>query len=202
VIAKIGKHFKLKIKETLSDYLSCKMLFNKDQTKIWIGQPHMIKKMIENTFGEMVKRNQNYEMPSTPHHQIVKPTKEMGKLTDEEQKLYRTGVRMLLYLVKYSRPDIANAVRELSKGMKEATPDAMKELKRVVKFVLSTKNLGLKMQPMKNVKDKWNVVVYSDSDWGVSGNPEETKGSMMGIAAFKNGCLVSWILKAQKAISL
>jgi hypothetical protein len=30
---------------------------------------------------------------------------------------------MLLYLVKYSRPDIANAVRELSKGMKEATED-------------------------------------------------------------------------------
>jgi hypothetical protein len=30
--------------------------------------------------------------------------------------------------------------------------------------IISTKNLGLKMQPMK-VKDKRNVVVYSDSDW-------------------------------------
>jgi hypothetical protein len=39
------------------------------------------------------------------------------------------GVGMLLYLVKYSRPDIANAIRELSKGMKKATPDAIKELK-------------------------------------------------------------------------
>jgi hypothetical protein len=36
---------------------------------------------------------------------------------------------MLLYLVKYLRPDIANAIRELSKGMKEATLDVMKELK-------------------------------------------------------------------------
>jgi hypothetical protein len=68
-------------------------------------------------------------MPGTPHHRIVKPTEETGKLTDKEQKLYRTGVGMLLYLVKYSRPDIANAIRELSKGMKEATLDAMKELK-------------------------------------------------------------------------
>jgi hypothetical protein len=49
-------------------------------------------------------------------------------------------------LVKYSRPDIANAVRELSKGMKEVTLGAMKNC-LVVKFVLSTKNLGLKMQP-------------------------------------------------------
>ncbi len=35
------------------------------------------------------------------------------------------------------------------------------------------------------------MVIYSDSDWG--GDPEETRGSV---------CLVSWILKAQKAMSL
>jgi hypothetical protein len=32
------------------------------------------------------------------------------------------------------------------------------------------------------------VVIYSDSDWG--GDPK-TSGSMMGIAVFLNGCLVS-----------
>jgi hypothetical protein len=103
------------------------------------------------------------------------------------------------YLLKYLRPDILKAVRELSKGMKEATLDAMKELKQLIKFVLSTKNLGLKMQPI-HVMDKWNVVVYSDSDWG--GDPE-TRGSVTGtIAVFVNECLVSWISKAQKTVSL
>lgn len=29
-VARIGKHFKLKIEETLSDYLSCEILFNKE----------------------------------------------------------------------------------------------------------------------------------------------------------------------------
>ena len=37
-------------------------------------------------------------------------------ILDEYHKLYRSDADMLLYLVKYSRPDIANAVRELSKG--------------------------------------------------------------------------------------
>jgi hypothetical protein len=49
------------------------------------------------------------------------------RLTDEEKEegtqliskemhsLYRTGTGMLLFLVKHSRPDIANAVRELTK---------------------------------------------------------------------------------------
>jgi hypothetical protein len=86
----------------------------------------------------MVKRNQNYKMPGTPHHHIVKPTKVTGKLTDEEQKLYQTGVRMLLCLVKYLRPDISNAVRELSKGIKNVTPDVMKELTEITQPCIHT----------------------------------------------------------------
>jgi hypothetical protein len=39
--ARIGKNFKLKIEETLSDYISCEILFNEEEMKIWIGQPHM-----------------------------------------------------------------------------------------------------------------------------------------------------------------
>jgi hypothetical protein len=48
-------------------------------------------------------------------------------------------VGMLLYLIKYSRPDIANVVRELSKCMDEANLAAYKEMLRVIKFVLDTK---------------------------------------------------------------
>ena len=108
---------------------------------------------------------------------------------------------MLLFLVKYSRPDIANAVRELSKGMKEATPDAMKELKRVIKFVLSTKGFGLKMEPklVNNRADNWSIVAYSDSDW--AGNPD-TRISVTGYVLFVLGCAVSWKSKAQKSVSL
>jgi hypothetical protein len=40
--------------------------------------------------------------------------------------------------MKPSRPDIANAVRELSKYMDGATPSAFKEMKRFAKFVMDT----------------------------------------------------------------
>jgi hypothetical protein len=46
---------------------------------------------------------------------------------------------MLLYLTKYSRPDISNDVRELSKCMDGATIGTYLELLRVMKFVLDTK---------------------------------------------------------------
>ena len=56
----------------------------------------------------------------------------------EDYKLYKSGVGMLLYLVNHSRPDIANAIREFSKVMDKPTPAAMKELKRVMKYVIDT----------------------------------------------------------------
>lgn len=54
---------------------------------------------------------------------------------------------MLLYLVEYSRPDIANAVRELSKVADQATKVHSKSLLRLIKYVLSTENHGLKFKP-------------------------------------------------------
>jgi hypothetical protein len=56
-------------------------------------------------------------------------------------------VGSLLYLTKHSRPDIANAVRELLKCMDGETPSAFKEMKRLAKFVMDTDNYGLKVLP-------------------------------------------------------
>ena len=44
-------------------------------------------------------------------------TKGDEKIEDSERHTkYRSGVGMLLFLVKYSRPDISNSVREISKA--------------------------------------------------------------------------------------
>jgi hypothetical protein len=74
---------------------------------------------------------------------------------------------MLLYLIKYSHPDLSNVVRELSKCMDKATPAAFKELKRVMRSVAATKDYGLKVEPTKADPSmfNWNMVVYTDSDW-------------------------------------
>ena len=53
---------------------------------------------------------------------------------------------MLLYLVKHSRPDLANATRELSKANDHEIPVAYKELLCVIKYIISTKNLRLKIE--------------------------------------------------------
>jgi hypothetical protein len=56
---------------------------------------------------------------------------------------------MLLYLVKHSRPGIANSVRELSKMADVATSAHWKAMTRLMKYVGNTESLGLKLKPRK-----------------------------------------------------
>ena len=102
----------LKIEGNLDDYLSCEILIDEKRKSGWIHQPHLIKKL-EPKFGSMVEGLMEYKTPGTPHQTITQDV--AVKISDDDQKLYQSGVGMLLWLVKHSRPDIANAVRELTR---------------------------------------------------------------------------------------
>jgi len=196
----IQKHFKLKIEKDTKDYLSCEIIYNNDLTKCWIGQPHLYKK-IEQTFNHWLKGLPKYRTPGTPGLVVTKPLDPKAIMSLEDQKLYRSGVGMLLYLTKYTRPDLANPVRELSKGMKEATPGALKELKRVLKFAVDTKDFGLKLAPVKGEgkRIEWNLVLYTDSDWA---GDKDSRKSVTGYALFLMECPIVWKSRQQDTVAL
>jgi hypothetical protein len=51
----------------------------------------------------------------------MRPEEGDDVLSPKDQNKYHFGVGMLLHLVKHSRPDISNAVRELTKVLDGAT---------------------------------------------------------------------------------
>ena len=61
---------------------------------------------------------------------------DIKKISIEDQRMYQSGVGMLLYPVKHSCPDIANTTRELSKATDGANPPTYKELLQVIKHVI------------------------------------------------------------------
>ena len=187
--------FQLKVVNDLVDYLSCRII--QEEGKIWILQPHLLKHL-EQKFGEEVSGLQEYSTPGTPRFRVVRPKEEMDKIESELQTRYRSGIGMLLFLVKHSRPDIANVVRELSKCADGATPAAYKELMRVIKFVLDTKNHALKIEP-KMDEEEWDLVVYSDSDW--AGDPDN-RISITGFIVYLLGVPICWRSKGQKGATL
>ena len=131
---------------------------------------------------------------------MVRNTDETLALSKEDQKLYRSGVGMLLYLVKYTRPDIANPVRELSKMLDGSTEASFKEMLRVIKYVLDTKNMGLRVEPTIDTKDEpWELVCYSDSDYA---SDPDSRRSVSGYILYVRGVPICWRSKAQKSITL
>ena len=192
------KNFELKVEKNVTDYLGCELRFNKERSKIWLGQPTIIKK-IQKTFEDIIKVTDRYKTPGTPNFNVLRPQSENDYITTEQQKIYQSGVGSLLYLTTHSRPDISNAVRELSKNMDHATEAAMKELIRVINFVISTKEYGLKIEPIPNNEKQWNIVVYSDSDWA---GDKDTRHSVSGYIIYMLGVPILWKSRAQKTVAL
>ena len=142
---------------------------------------------------------QTYKTPGTPNLNMIRDTE--ATISKEKHKLYRSGVGMLLYLVKHSRPDIANAVRELSKVLDSATDASFKEMLRVIKYVLDTKNMGLKIEPNfdKDKNEPWELVCFSDSDY--AGDPDSRR-SVSGYILYIKGVPICWRSKAQRSVTL
>ena len=192
VIKDIEKHFKIKIEGDLKDYLSCEIRFSKDGKQAWIGQPHLIKKM-EKLFEEEISKKMECQTPGTPGFTIIRD-ESIERVDQGKQSKYRTGVGMLLFLIKHSRPDIANCTRELSKVLDGATVSAYKEMIRVIKFVVSTKEWGLKFNPTFDKDKKWKLTMYTDSDYG---GDKETRISVTGYILFFMGVPIIWKSKSQ-----
>ena len=104
-----------------------------------------------------------------------------------------------MFLIKHSRPDLMSAVRELSKVLGKATEAAYKELLRCAKFVIITKNKGLKIVPEEPIDGVWRLEVFSDSDW--AGDPDDRK-SVGCYIIFLNGVAIAWRARSQKVVSL
>ncbi len=188
---------KVKVEYNTKDYLSCEIIFNKNKDMAWIGQPHLVKRL-ESTFGPLVRGLQVYKTPGTPNMGIIRPLEGELVIDEKRQKIYRSAVGTLLQFVKYSRPDIANQVRELAKCMDRANENAFKEMKRLIKFVLDTRLFGLKIKPVGDNGD-WNLKVYTDSDWAGDKN---NRRSVSGYVLFLKGVPILWKSRLQKSVSL
>lgn len=106
---------------------------------------------------------------------------------------------MLLYLVKHSRPDIANAVRELSKVLDCTTTGSYKEMLRCIKYVLDTKSLGLKIWPSGTGGEPWNITCFTDSDYA---SDPDTRRSVSGYIIYVHGVPICFRSKQQKCVTL
>ena len=124
-------------------------------------------------------------------------------MKESDQKIYRSGIGKLLHMMKWSRPEISNAVRELSRYMKMVMLAHMKAMKRVMSYIIATPDRGLLFEPNVkwdgNPEFEFEVSRQSDSDYGK--NPMMCR-SVSSYATFLNGAVVMTKSKMQKSVTL
>ena len=148
----IKKMFNVTVTKKVEEYLGCRIDMSR-KGEITVHQPY-IYKHLKDKFQDVLEMKWEEEerkaTPSTPSFRLMRVKEGEGVLTQEEQTLLRCGVGILLYLVKQTRPDLANATRELSKAMDVANYTHWRELLRVVKYALKSQEKGIVLKPNNN----------------------------------------------------
>ena len=181
------------------EYVGCKVELNEDTRSIKLTQPVLLQSFQD----EFQLPNRNYDTPAEPKKQLRK-TIEGQEVGAEEQTKYRAGVGKMLHLMRWTRPDIWNAVRELSRRMVNSNLDHMKAMLRVMKYCIDTRDKGWHLQPERTWngidKDfKFKIAGKADSNFATC---EETRRSITGYYVTVEGSVVSCKSGMQKIVAL
>ena len=166
------------------------------KTKGWLGQPSIIKSLAQK-IGERAIRERLSLTPGTQRFTVRRLENPEDKVSPKEHETYRSGVGTLMYLIN-SRPDIWNPVRKLPKTMDAPAPVHMKEMTKLIRLVISTKDYGLIFELMKDIK-KWALKALSDSDFA---SENETRIRIFGYIIYFCGIPIAWRSKGMKSVVL
>ena len=93
------------------DYIGNKIEFNRDECWVRLAQPVLLLSFNDEfTFS---KPNRCPKTPAIPGSVLRQGTADEG-ISPKDQKTYRSGVGKLLFLMKWSRPNVLKSVRDLS----------------------------------------------------------------------------------------
>jgi Reverse transcriptase (RNA-dependent DNA polymerase) len=196
-ISGIKKRLTIKQMGHMNEYVGCKVIPT-DENSLFIIQPDLINKM-EKTFKELLNGGIVYSTPAGPGLTVIRETVKGSEISELEQRIYRSGVGVLLYLIKHSRPDISNATRELAKVMDGAGEAHLKMLFCTIKYVVDTKNRALYMKSNNFNCEKVIIKGVSDSDYA---GDNDMRRSVRGYVVYINGLLISWKSRGQKSVKL
>ena len=108
----IKRHFKCDDVSKVQDYIRCKIDIANDGRSLKMMQLVLVQSL-NDEFEDIIQGKT--PLVSAKPEDILTKCENSSKLTPAQHSQYRTGIGKLLYLAKHSRPDIANAVRELAR---------------------------------------------------------------------------------------
>ena len=188
----LSKQFKMRDLGEIHFILKMEIKRNRNKKLLSINQSKYINEIILKYLSKDAK------IALTPESNIVL-TK--GNLVKENNLLnfdYRGLVGMLMHLVRGTRPDIANAVRELSKFLNCYNETHWLAAKRVLRYLKGTSNYGLLYDGKSSQSGNPEYMLFTDASFG---NIEDRKSVTGYVSLLCNGA-VTWRSCKQDCISI
>ena len=169
-------------------FLGIQIVLDRAKRTLTLLQSNMIEAL-------MRRYNLTPKFVSTPMDSDAKLTAEDDAHAKPDSSLYRSKVGSMMYLQTSTRPDIAFAVKELSRYLSNPSQAHMAAADRVLHYLHTTRHVGLKYSA--DVSSE--LVSFSDADWaGQLDNRRSTSGRVHMI----NGAAVMWNSRQQRCVSL
>ena len=183
----------------LKEYVGCKVEWNTEKRSIKFTQPVLLQSY-EDEF-ELPKGT--FKTPAEPG-KVLEECVENHEIDDERQSKYRSAVGKLLHMMRWSRPEIWNSVRECSRRMSRASEDHMKAVLRILKYCADTKERGWELKPNRTWDGKDRSFLFkirgkSDSNYATC---KETRRSITGYLVWLEEALIAVKSGMQKIVAL
>ena len=184
----------------LQEYVGCKIEYNKAEGWMRFTQPVLVQSLVD----EFGIDDKNSPRTPAPEGQVLRKADEKDSLKGLEQTNYRKGVGKMLHLMKWSRPEIMNAVRDLSRFMTAGASLAHKKAMTIaMKYIVGTPERGLLLKPdavWDGTKDfEFVIMGRSDSDHAKC---PDTRKSVSGYTVFLCGAPYKFRSAMQNIVAL
>jgi hypothetical protein len=149
----------------LKEYAGCKVDYDREAETMKLTQPVMTQ-----SFQDEFKlpEGKSLNTPAIPGT-VMSEEEVINQVDDKIQSTYRSGVGKLLHMMRWTRPEIMNSVRELSKFAGRALLSHVMAMYRVMKYFCNTPERGLLLKPTIGSDGSpmllFEITGYSDLDW-------------------------------------
>ena len=186
----------------VKEYVGCKIDRDVKDNVFKFTQPVMIQSFRDEF--ELGKECAKTPVTPTDPGTVLVKAEDKDKVGQKRQTYYRSGVGKLLHMARWSRPDVQNAVRDVSRHGSAPVEAHVKAMHRIVEFVERTKDRGWKLKPNRRWNGfdrtfKFKIKGKSDSDFA---NSSDTRRSVSGWAVYLKGAPVACKSIMQKIVAL
>jgi hypothetical protein len=117
----------------MNEYVGCRVEHNREASWMRLTQPVKIQKFVEE-YGIDIVSNRIPSTPAEPGSVLKKGSIDEDDLPlpPEEQFRYRSATAVLLHTMRWSRPEVMNAVQDFSRYIQAARRSHNKALNRIM----------------------------------------------------------------------